>query len=342
LPLYRDEGVGFLYLPQAAIFFVPFAALPPLMAELLWRCLTIGVYAWGLRRFSSLAEYSSPRPLFALTSLIAIPLAGGSARNGQATLLMAGLMMAAVAYTATRSWWRAAGCLVLALSIKPLAIVLILLSATLYRPMIGRVLIALGVMLAIPFLTQDSAYVQSQYLAYTRLVQSATDHSNVDYFAQLFGLLRVIGLEVSRHAQTLLRAVFAGLTLLACLRYGRRMDAARWGVYFYSLSACYLMLFNPRTENNTYSMLAPAIGVFFAWALVERRFGNAVLLGAVALGILGTFEFGRLLTPVAQSIWLAPSMAIVFSGCVIANLFRDLAGNPQLPSGALAKPGSQT
>jgi hypothetical protein len=342
LPLYNDEGIGFIYLPQAAILFAPFTALPPLMAEVFWRCFTIGIYAWGVRRFSALAENSSPRPLFALASLIAIPLAGGSARNGQATLLMAGLMMAAVACMATRSWWRAAGCLVLALAIKPLAIVLILLSAALYRPMIGRLLIAACVMLAIPFLTQDSAYVQSQYLAYIRTVQAATDHSNVEYFAQLFGLLRVVGLEVPSHVQTLLRALFAGLTLLACLWYSRRMDAARWGVYFYSLSTCYLMLFNPRTENNTYSMLAPAIAVFFAWALIEGRLVHTVLLGAIAFGTVGTFEFGRLLTPAAQSIWLAPLMAIGFSGCVIADLFKDQAAAPRLPAGMLAKPGRQT
>ena len=338
LPLYNDQGVGFIYLPHAAMLFVPLAALPLLVAEVLWRCVTIGCYAWGVRRFSALAEKNSPLPLFTLASLIAVPLACSSAKNGQATLPMAGMMMAAVAYMAASSWWRAAGCLALALSIKPLAIVLILLSVVLYRPMMGRLAVALGVMLAVPFLTQDPAYVQSQYLAFARTVGLATDHSNVEYFAQLFGLLRVIGLDVSSHVQALWRAGFAGLTLLACLWYRRRMDASRWGVYFYALSACYLMLFNPRTENNTYSLLAPAIAVFFAQALVEGRLLRTMLLGGIALGTLCGYEIGRLLTPPGQAVWLAPLMCVLFSGCLLVDLIRCRPAGPQLPSGELTKP----
>ena len=81
------------------------------------------------------------------------------------------------------------------------------------------------------------------------------------------------------------------------------------------------MLFNPRTENNTYSMLGPAVGVFLARSvLVDRRILRTALLALVAIGVLGTYEIGRLITSPAQSMWLAPLMCIVFAGYVAADL----------------------
>jgi alpha-1,2-mannosyltransferase len=178
-PLYNPEGIGFLYLPQAAVLFTPFALLPTMLTELLWRCVSVGVFVWGFRRLVATAEPSSPLPLFAMASLIAAPLAFSSAKSGQATLPMAGLMLAAIAFQADRSWWRAAACLSLALSIKPLAIVLILLSAAMHRPLAWRLAVALGVTLAIPFLTQRPAYVSSQYAAFAGAMQAANDHSHI-------------------------------------------------------------------------------------------------------------------------------------------------------------------
>ena len=40
--IYNHEGTGFLYLPTAAVIFLPFTVLPTLVADLLWRCFTIG------------------------------------------------------------------------------------------------------------------------------------------------------------------------------------------------------------------------------------------------------------------------------------------------------------
>jgi hypothetical protein len=322
-PLYNPEGIGFLYLPQAAILFTPFAALPFDVAEIAWRVVSVGVYAWGVRRLVELAERCAGHSLFTVTTLVVLPLALSSTKSGQATLPMAGLMMAAVAYLVDKSWWRAAGCLALAVAIKPLAVVLILLAAATYRPVVGRLLVALTILAVVPFFTQSPGYVQSQFMAYPEAMRSADQRSHVEYFAQLFGLLRVIGWDVSGTGQSLARGVLAIITLLGCLWYSRRIDATRWGVYFYTLSTCYLMLFNPRTENNSYSMLAPAIGIFFAWALLEQRRKRLAVLAMVFWGTLCTFEFARLFTPKEQCIWLAPAMCLVFISCVIADLIKE-------------------
>jgi alpha-1,2-mannosyltransferase len=330
--LYNRVGSGFLYLPSTAILFVPFAVLPSLIGNFLWRIVSIGCYAWGVRRLSALGEQTTGFPLFALATCIAIPLAWAGAHNGQATLPMAGLMMAAVSFLPRERWWSAAVCLVLAVTVKPLAIVLVLLAAVLYPPLIGRLLIALGVVLALPFLTQDAEYVSSQYAGFVTMTKLATDRSNVDYFAQVFGVLRIAGLHVPQAAQTAVRAVFAGLTLAACLYFRPKLQAQRFGLYLFALAGCYLMLFNPRTENNTYALLAPAIGVFCAEAVRSRRAARAWLLLGISLAMLGSYEIGRLITPPAQSVWLAPLAAIAFTALVLRELAREASGGPRLPA----------
>ena len=99
-----------------------------------WRCFTIGVFAWGVRRLAGLAEASCHVPLFGLATAISIPLAWSSARNGQATLPMAGLMMIAIGHLSTAAWW----CRWLpdaGTGDQAFVLVLILLSAAVYGPM---------------------------------------------------------------------------------------------------------------------------------------------------------------------------------------------------------------
>ena len=54
--------------------------------------------------------------------------------NGQATLLIAGLMMLAVALASRKEWWCSAACLLLATAFKPVTLPLLVLSAVVYRP----------------------------------------------------------------------------------------------------------------------------------------------------------------------------------------------------------------
>lgn len=47
--LHSGDGVGgFVYLPQAAVLFIPFALLPRTLAEILWRFFMIGIFGAGI------------------------------------------------------------------------------------------------------------------------------------------------------------------------------------------------------------------------------------------------------------------------------------------------------
>ena len=64
------------------------------------------------------------------------------------------------------------------------------------------------------------------------------------------------------------------------------------GLWLYALATAYLMLFNPMTEENSYSILAPALGVWGAFFLFRpegrglRALGWVITAMALSMGLL--------------------------------------------------------
>ncbi len=322
-PIYGDNGRGFLYLPAAALTFAPCAALPTPLGEIAWRILTIGTYAFGLSRACGLVQRHTGRELFLLATLVTLPLAWSSSRNGQATLPMTGLMLLGAVAAAECRWWPSAVWLALAVALKPLAIVLVLLMAAIHAPLRWRLPIAVAGMLAAPFLFQSPAYVAGQYALCWQMFRSASEFGLQPLWAQLFGALEVWGLATSPAVQTATRLVAALATLGLAIYAHRAWPRTGAAIHTFTLAAAYLMLFNPRTENNTYSCLAPAIGL--AFALSWRQPGQAVLnatYALLALGIVGGWSLGKLVAPGVPPIWLAPLCASVFLAITARQILR--------------------
>jgi hypothetical protein len=318
--IFKHPGVGgFVYLPQAAVLFLPLALLPAAAGEVVWRLFNIGVYALGILQFARLARGPSGRELFPLMTLVTLPLAWDCARNGQATLIITGLMLLAVADIAASRWWRATLWLALAVAFKPLAIVLVLLVMTVDRPMTGRVLVGMLAIALVPFLTQRPEYVAEQYAAFWSSLTKAAHVGAVEKgWTSPFNALQLAGIVVPEKVQTLLRLAGAFGTLALCFLARRRHDPARSGVLVFSLAALYLMLFSPRTENNTYAMLAPAVAAALAGAFLrEQRYGEGVLLSCAAAALAGSRQIERLLTPHAATSWVSPLMAVLFCGYLV-------------------------
>ncbi len=321
-PLYNGTGTGFIYLPQAALTFAPFTLFPESLGEVLWRWTTISIFAWGVARLTRLAGGDGVWLLVA--TLVAAPLAWSGARNGQATLPLAGLLILAVGDISDQRWWRATWLLILAFSCKPLAVVLILLAGALHRPLLWRLLIGLLIMVLVPFATQRSSYVVDQYIACIDMMQAVNQLGETGYWAQLFGLLKVTGWNVPSVIQIFSRLFAAVATLLTCWWASRSLIPTRACFYIYAFSACYLMLFNSRTEANTYAMVAPVYGI----ALAEAWFGlrsRPAFFGLIAMiiGTLGCYELGKLLTPSPRAIWLSPLMCVGLTSYLVSRLIRD-------------------
>lgn len=324
--LYELSGIGgFTYFPQGAILLVPVAVLPPALGEVVWRLVSVGVFALGLWQLSVLLARRTGKHFFPLMTLAAVPLAWDCARNGQATLLMAALMLLGVADVARSRRWLAVLWLCLAVSIKPLAIVLILLIIAVDRAMSWRLVAGLVATALVPFLTQHPAYVMEQYRA---CIENMTTAAHVGVVAHgwttPFTALRTWGLDLPEKVQTLIRLTAALGTLGLCFFVRKRYDAAASAVFVYSLAALYLILFSPRTENNTYAMLGPVLGYFMANAvLVKQRTAEAGLLGAMALVMVSSRIFERLLAPGREQIWLSPLLASVLAVYAITQMVSE-------------------
>jgi len=322
-PLYTQTGHGFIYLPQAGIVFAPFAALPPLAADVLWRLLTVTAYAVGVRRLANLGGRDAGAELFPLMTCLCIPLAWDSARNGQATLLATALMIFAVVDLADRRWGRVALWLLLGLAVKPMLAFLLLLAGLLYRPMRIRLLAGIALLAAVPFLLQRPDYVLDQYREWARMLVIGAKLGADQSWAQIFGMLSTAGIEVAAPFQTGIRATAALLTVALCLLARQRNTPAQAAVFLFVLHGCFLMLFSPRTENNTYSALAPAIAVLCAQAwLVTFRPRTGMGLATLAAGILGSYEIGRRLVPGSPPNWLAPLMCVCFTAYAVVRLLH--------------------
>jgi hypothetical protein len=319
--MFSQNGKGFIYLPHCGILYVPFAVLPFTLAEILWRVVTIGSLAFAVRRLATLAARQTGVELFPLMTIITLPMVWSSARNGQMTLPMAALMIVSACDLADGRWWRATAWLTLGIMLKPLIVAQALVVAVLYRPMSWRLLVGAAAAVAMPFLTQSPDYVIEQYIGTVNSLAWSVQLGMDTIWAQLFGMLEVFGIDTPDRVQTALRLAAAAGTLVLCWLAQQRRGTPLAEVFLYALLGCYLMLFNPRTENNTYSVIAPAIAVFCARSfLVEGRMLRGALLAVAALAVLSSYEVGRLFSPREQAIWLAPLTTVFFTAFLIVQL----------------------
>lgn len=322
-PLYNMQGHGFLYLPQAALVFAPWAMLPHAASELVWRWSMIAVLAASVVRLTRLLNRDG-RWFFAVSAVTTV-LAWGCARNGQSTLLITGMMILAVADLSEQRWWRATLLLTLAFAFKPLVIVLILLAAVLYPHMSWRLALGMAFVAVLPFLTQRPEYVLSQYVACQENLKITFEVGETGHWAQLFGMLQVAGIEIPSTARTATRLVAAIGTLLACWQGVRKLPSPRAAFYLFALASCYLMLFNSRTEGNTYTMIGPVYGALLAEAAFYQRNRRATgwLIAAVVLTV-ANYELAVLVTPRPSAIWISPLVCVGVSGYLVLRLIQEI------------------
>jgi hypothetical protein len=147
-------------------------------------------------------------------------------------------------------------------------------------------LVAAGAAALLPFATQAPDYVARQYADFAGTLRRAGDPSETLRYPDLVWGLRSLGLPLPPVAALALRAVAALAVLGLCLRLRSRLAPFPAALGLFTLAAAYLVLFNPRTEHNSYALLGPALGLFagHAWLVLRRPwFAAAHALAALAL-----------------------------------------------------------
>jgi hypothetical protein len=321
-PTFRPQAESFHYLPHFALVFSPFHWLPLPIGDILWRLAGVVLMVTGIWRFQLQQFGSDVTRAFLYASLLTMPLCLPSLRNGQTNLIFAALTLHAAACLSSRQWWRAAGLTVLALGIKPLGIVLLLLSVAVYSSLRLRLISLIAAMVLLPFLTAPASYVLAQYrqfLVEIQMCASVAEHR----FADIGGIYRTFGWELPTGVSNLVRVAAAGLTLMLWRISARRLNEPFRALWLLALTTSYLMLFNPDNENCSYVILAPALGIWATAALdagPTRRFGWLTACMSLSMGLLP-----NLLYPLFGNnfaLFWDPAMTGVFMGMLIYWLQR--------------------
>jgi hypothetical protein len=297
---------GMNYLPHFAVLFSPFHFLPLSVGEVLWRWCAAALIMGGLWQMSRVMVTSEPERPFFWATLLSMPLAMCALQNGNANAHFGGVLLLSVAAILAERWWLALALMALATAIKPLGLVLLMLAPLVYAPMRWRLPVVILGLAIFPFLFANPGYVWAQhYAAWTNLQACAvvTEHR----FADINGILRTFGTALPPMASKLVRVAAGALTALLWWWGAKRLSERAYGrrirsgattdskaapnqnsgllpaLWFYALSASYLMLFNPMNEENSYVILSPAFGVWGAWFLLSPDAKNDRLLGWVTV-----------------------------------------------------------
>jgi len=329
-PLYEGKN-HYLYLPQFAVFYTPFELLPHRVGEPLWRLVCMGSLAWALWAAASRLAPAEKEAVFLVATALVLPSTFASARNGQVNMPLAALFLLTALALARERWWWAAAALALTIVFKPIALAPILICAFIYPKLRVPMLVSLLVAAAVPLAHPDPAYALGEYGAFVAKLQSAgkpTGNSWCDFA----GMLRVAAIHLPPSVQLAIRALAGLLALGLCWRAAKCADALRAAFAVLFLAMVYLMLFNPRTETNSYVMLGAFVAI---WAAVEglvcRRLDIALWASLLAL-LLGSENYGwviflltnlwaKALATIALGIWLTlrimrarPGRAVLMDG----------------------------
>jgi Glycosyltransferase family 87 len=266
---------GFIYSPVTAAFFVPFSCLPPPIAYSLWLLANAAALLGGLTALLILFPRFSQK-FAGIVYLLLLPLALGNLDVGQSNPLVVGLLMFAIAAVHGKRWNIAALCVAIPTYFKiyPLAVGMLICVIT-PRRFGWRLLIALLLFAAAPFLLQHWSYVSDQYHAWiaTRISDNRLNYPDKYVPVDLWFLLHWVGrLPIQPWCYSLIQAGTGATAALLCI-YGIwknwKMERVLIGLFF--LASVWMPLCGPATEAHTYLLMAPALVLALVQSFHERQ-----------------------------------------------------------------------
>jgi hypothetical protein len=324
------------YSPLAAACLVPFAVLPDGLGGLLWRLAGAAAFCGGLAWWGrAVLPPSLTTRGWALLFLLPAPLTFGNIHNGQANVLILGMLLLAVAAAARERFNVAAVCLAVAVFFKLYPIAVGLLLAALYpRRLAPRLAIAIGIGLLLPFLLQRPGYVTAQYAAWVE--QLARDDRQLRprefWYRDVRLLWGLCAAPMSHRAYQLAQAAGGAAAAVACL-WARRAGLAspRLLELLLGLGCCWMTALGPATESASYILLGPTT----AWLLLAGGADRLRALWLTAYVVLVASQaasvlpggWGRSL----QSLGSQPLAALMLFGGLLV-----LAARPRPPALSLA------
>lgn len=312
-PLYTDGIDGFQYLPSAALVMLPWARLGAPVADIVWRATIWLLLAHAIWRSTCILSAADRPRRFLIATVLALGPSLSSLVTGQANLAIAGLMLQGANELALRRWWRAAAWLAVGFAVKPLAATMILLTCVLYPRMTWRLAITVCAVALAPFAWAPRAYVLDQYRAWlTKLALSAAPDR---FFEDLRGLLHSVGIAAPHGVLRAVALAAAVGAVALCLQVRRRWPGRPASLLVFAVAGVYLMLFNPRTQPNSYVIIVPAAALAAALLVRLQRWRGAAGLIVIVICWSGTTSL--------TAFWLKPLACAIFASLLVAVILRD-------------------
>lgn len=311
--LYNGQGTGFIYFPQSAVLYSPLTFLPFAISEVVLRLIMLIVLAYATYLFSKL--FSKPALCFLIATVVICVIGFPAIRGGQFNVIITECLLLSLWCIYADKYILASVVLCVALALKPLIIPLLVIVFILYPSLRLKLMIGVLIVIAFPFLTQHPSYVLRQYGQIPHMLVSVAKLGNnlMDNWIQLFTFLRRLNVMVSHTMQNIISFMAALLTLALCAIVYFKRNKVACALYFYSLVAVFLMLFNLRNEANSFVILGPAVGFFMADSLLKNKMVSAVVAFIVFLGIK--------LLPAGYE----PMMAVLFFLILLPEIFSQSA-----------------
>lgn len=321
-PLYVDyPGIDiFRYPPTFAVAFSPFAALPDPIGSGLWNLLSLSLLFWALRLAVARLfpwQWSSREEGWFLVLTLCGTIRGFWSAQSNA-LLLALLLLACIAILEGK-WWCAAFLVAVPMFIKlwPVALIM-LLSVYWPRRLPGRVIVASGVLAALPFLTRPWHEVVTAYHGlYQVLVRTAPLRWHG--YRDAWTIWEQIA-EVDRGWYLVLQGSGALAVLGWCLWQRRVLSSDRHLLTVTVAAwASWQLLLGPATERLTYGLVAPFTSAAVILSFARHRLRGLAVAAWLMTVVLGSGGAERTLLPVFPAApAIQPAGAAVFAIWLVA------------------------
>ena len=319
------------YLPAELLPYIPFTSIAPSMAAGFWLAVFAAMFTWGcyllmVRLLAQGAGEPKAWSLAGMVLLINIPAAWFNFKGVQSQIIMAGAMMLAAVAIMRTQWLWASFWLFVAIMFKPLALVMALLCGALCPRMRLPLIVALAVVVALPFAFFDAGYLVQQYRDFLLKLwlTAVAPPEDWPFRADLVTLLQALGIRLPPLAALAVR-VMAGLgTLYLAWRVRQAGTLRSFGFALLILSACYINLFTPRNEYLSFVLLTPSLAAL-AFLVLARDGGDwhgwLLIFAALVLGMWWSLAIDAVLKPAIVVViygWLAWLMAKPERWCALA------------------------
>jgi hypothetical protein len=255
-----------------------------------------------MRALSPPEQRANALPIAGILLLVNISAAWFNFKYVQAQIIMTAGMMLACSAMIRERWRWASFWLFVSVVMKPLSIVMILLSFVLQPRMRIGLIVVLVLGFALPFAFVDAGYLIGQYQAWLNKLWLLSSAKPADWSAQadFASMLDSLGIVLPSLLSLAIRLAGALGTLFLAWRVTKTEGSIASALAVSLLSCCYITLFGPRNENISFLVITPFLTAL-ALILIVRRTEDprGWLLVAVTL-ILGTHwteEFDRVVKP---------------------------------------------